>query len=296
MPWKDFKFEFYKIKEYDTAKIIIPDGIGFSYMGSGCATGFFPGFWSARSKAQSSPKQLFENDAYLSEMIRGIILKGRFPSKKALLNALRHFKGNKVISSFMPCMAKAIYQKYATPTSRVIDFCGGYGGRMLGAAASPNVSSYTAIEPCSSSFQGLSNLARELATIGVDKPLAVANQDAVTALKQFEDKEFDFCFTSPPYFNAEEYDDAQSQSRVRFPYYGSWLEGFLFPSITEACRVSKRVVINIANTGSYPIADELRRWASERKILVEEGKLWYPKRGGGKKYEPLFVMEDAPPS
>ena len=49
-------------------------------------------------------------------------------------------------------------------------------------------------------------------------------------MSQFSDKSFDFCFTSPPYFNAEEYSNEEVQSYKKYSTYGEWFDNFLIKS------------------------------------------------------------------
>ena len=82
-----------------------------------------------------SPKEVFDNKEFLSDIIRKIIIQGYFPSKEKILKALQRYRGNKQVSGFMPSVAKSIYHKYCGEGSRVFDFCAGYGGRLFGAVA-----------------------------------------------------------------------------------------------------------------------------------------------------------------
>ena len=91
-------------------------------------------------------------------------------------------------------MAKAIYDTYCQPNAKVLDPCGGYGGRLLGAMSSGNVSSYTALEPNFSTYQGLLDLREHLRKERkIAKDVSVLNQLAPDGLKQFSDQSFDLC-------------------------------------------------------------------------------------------------------
>ena len=61
-----------------------------------------------------------------------------------------------------------------------------------------------------------------------------------------------------------------------------------------AAPLVKKVVINIANTSSCHIADDVRNWIrTSGKVLIEESKLLSPKLGGNdgdKRSEPLFIF------
>ena len=120
----------------------------------------------------------------------------------------------------------------------------------------------------------------------------MSNQDSVIGMKQFHDNAFDFCFTSPPYFDAEKYEENSSQSSQAYYKYGDWFENWLLPAINEAQRISKKTAINIANTGAYHIADDLRRYFEQNDIQWQEDQIRYPSRFGGKfRFEPIFIIE-----
>lgn len=51
---------------------------------------------------------------------------------------------------------------------------------------------------------------------------------------------FDLYFTSPPYFNTEQYSDDESQSYKKFPTYKGWIDGFYRQTIYNACDVLKK--------------------------------------------------------
>ena len=285
---KDMK----KALEFNS-ELLLDDGlIKFCKHGSQFVLSHFVNFWSARSKGKMSPREVFENDSYLSEIIRSLLLEGRPPRGKVVLSKLRYYRGNKSVSLFMPCMAKAIYDKYVPEGGRVFDFCGGYGGRMFGAMASKKVVSYTATEANPESCTGLNSLSRALSKEGIRKETVILNCDSIEGMRRFSDKSFDFCFTSVPYFDAEEYSDDVLQSSRRYPEFGQWVQGYLFPSLVEAARISKVVAINVADTGPYKIVEALTCRAKDYGLCIkEEMKLAYPRYGGGKKYEPLLFVQ-----
>jgi len=251
----------------------------------------FSNFWDARSKGNISPRSVFENRRYLSEIIRKILLDGKDSSPSNLLRQLRRYRGNKAVSAFMPAMAKMIYERYSPKKAKVLDFCGGYGGRMLGASSSTKVSEYLALEPNFDTYLGLLQLKGALKAFSDTKcKIDVLNRPSPVGMESFDDNRFDFCFTSVPYFDAEEYSDDDTQSWVRYSdSYDVWFEKFLLASIREALRVSKMVAINVSNTGGYMISDDLRKVLPDICTLLVEDKLEYPNYGR-QKYEELFVL------
>jgi 16S rRNA G966 N2-methylase RsmD len=280
-----------KILEFEVSKISDENAIRFSHVGSKFIASFFPNFWEAKAKGSLSPKEMFNDDSFLFEIIRDILSEGAFPKSRHVLSKLRLYRHNKSVSLFMPCVAKAVYCRLAPAGSKVLDFCGGYGGRLMGALACPNVISYTGIDANKQSCEGLNHLYWHMhRREGVDKEVTITHGDSIESMKRFSDDAFDFCFTSPPYFNAEKYEEGEGQSSSQYQEYGSWLTDYLFVAVREACRISKVVAINVANTGAYPIADDLRKWIGTEMRLASEMKLVSPRLGGGKREEPLFVL------
>ena len=276
---------------YNVEKLIANGHINFIHLGNRFLMSHFPNFWKAKAKGSMSPKEVFENKSYLSEIMRSIIIEGNFPNEDRILRKLRRYRGNKQVSGFMPLVAKAIYHKHCEEGTKIFDFCGGYGGRLFGALACDKIKSYTATEVNFESFCGLNDLYRTLRVhADIDKEVNLFNQDSILGMKQFSDQSFDFCFTSPPYYSTEEYSQEDNQSFKTYSTYGDWFEGFLLGSINEARRICKKVAINIDNSGGYKLADDLRNWLNSERIEFIEDKIRYPQYGGNWKFEPIFVF------
>jgi 16S rRNA G966 N2-methylase RsmD len=272
--------------------LIKDDFISFSNVGNRFLMAHFPNYWDAKAKGNKSPREIFENKKYLSEIIRKIITNGTFPNKKEILKSLKRYRGNKAASGFMPCVAKSIYHKYCDKNSKVIDFCAGYGGRLFGAFACEKVFSYTGIEINFKTYYGLHDLYKTLREkSGESKEMSLLNQDSIIGMKQFKDNTFDFCFTSPPYFDAEEYEDSQLQSSQKYDTYGEWFEEYLIKCVQEATRISRKVAIDIANTGGYQIADDLERWLNKNNYNFSQDQIRMPRYDGKFRFEPIFVIE-----
>ena len=286
--WEDHMSSVFKI---NPENLLNKNYISFSNLGNKFLMSHFPNFWKASAKGGQSPKEVFENKEYLSDIIRKIIIDGYFPSKEKILRALQRYRGNKQVSGFMPCVAKSIYHKYCDEGSRVFDFCAGYGGRLFGAIACDKVKSYTCSEINFDTYSNLHDLYRTLRLHGeIEKEVSIFNQDSILAMKQFADKSFDFCFTSPPYFNAEIYSDDSSQSCNKYRGYSEWFYEFLIKAVQEAMRISEKVGVNIANVGGYRIADDLEKYLKRKNVPYIIDRIRMPQYGGNYRYEPIFVF------
>tara|TARA_Y100000310_G_scaffold319966_1_gene375869 strand:- start:4390 stop:6480 length:2091 start_codon:yes stop_codon:yes gene_type:complete len=287
----DWEKHMMSVINHNPDNIIKDDYISFNNLGNKFLMSHFPNYWEAKAKGNLSPKQVFENREYLSDIIRKIIVSGYFPTEKKIAKALKRYRGNKSLSGFMPCVAKAIYHKYCDENAKVFDFCAGYGGRLFGAMSCEKVLSYSGIEVNFNTYTGLNELYRTLRLhADIKKEMNVFNQDSILGMEQFSDKAFDFCFTSPPYFDAEVYEENNSQSFNKYNKYSDWFNLYLISAVKEARRISKKVAINIANTGGYEIANDFRRWLSAENIDFIEDRLREPQYGGGGRFEPLFVF------
>ena len=74
-------------------------------------------------------------------------------------------------------------------------------------------------------------------------------------------------FTSPPYFDLEQYSTNALQSNVAYPTVDMWLDKFLIPSMLHAFNALKSgghvvVVLNDPSKAAYPI--------SERPVYVKK--------------------------
>ena len=276
----------------DTKDFIDNDVFVFSKIGHKFCSSHFPDFFTARAKGKKSPLEVFENRRYLSEIIRELLVSGKTPLPHRVLSMTKSYRGNKAVSSFMPVVAKSIYDKYCRYESKVLDFCSGYGARLAGAMASKKVKAYHGIEPDKGSYKGLLSLKHSFNKyLNISKDVTIKRQRSTLGTSTYEDDFFDLCFTSVPYFDAEEYSEDPVQSYIQYPKYGEWFQSFLIESVKEALRVSKLVLINVNNTGAYAIADHFREWLKENELYSGEDRLELPKYGGGKKYEPIFVIK-----
>ena len=118
---------------------------------------------------------------------------------------------------------RELLERYGAQGATVLDPCGGWGGRLLGAVA-VGAARYIACEPCVPTHAALCAMAAQVAATATG-----ATPGTVCELHRlgFEDLALppcsvDVALTSPPYFNLELYDDAPSQSHVRYATPAQW--------------------------------------------------------------------------
>ena len=105
------------------------------------------------------------------------------------------------INIFRPIFAMEIYEKYKS--ERVLDFCAGWGGRLVGACAL-NLKKYIGIDINSSLKEPYANL-KEFMKETSSTEIEMIFDDALNVA--YEKLEYDIAFTSPPYYFLEKYEN-----------------------------------------------------------------------------------------
>lgn len=150
-------------------------------------------------------------------------------------------------TSFKPSLMVAFAALF--PSKRVLDISSGWGDRLIGAIASPEVEYYLGSDPNAELHDGYKEIVKFFGAS--DDSYKVFNGKFQDVDLSQEDP-FDLVFTSPPYFNLEEYargtDVEQKQSHIEFSNVDAWVDGFLMPCLKKAfgaLRVGGHMIINI---------------------------------------------------
>lgn len=158
--------------------------------------------------------------------------------------------GYKLATTFMPTYAKSIYEYFRAEC--VLDPCAGWGDRMLGAVVSKCVKKYVGFDPNYALIPGYKEIMRrfgheEKTRETVDSVFSFAETQTHVAFNNdfeiyaepyeqgvlaFPPNSFDFAFTSPPYFDYEDYTPSN-------PKYKDWFREFYTPLFKQTCRVLK---------------------------------------------------------
>ena len=235
--------EFEKLKNFDYNTMFEDNIFKQSMHGLGLAWSYFPHAFNVRSNDKITPYEAFMDDLIFMKVIRKRLKMGTYISDSGIRKMLKIYTGVQGVSNFRPTAAAAIYSKYAK-SGVVWDMSSGWGGRLLGAITA-GVKIYIGTEPSSETFDGLTRLA-------IDFGAPISTQLYRLGSEDFKPdrNSLDLCFTSPPYFNLEEYADEETQSYVKFDNKESWVEGFLRPTF-ENChyglKPNKFMLINIAD-------------------------------------------------
>jgi hypothetical protein len=280
---------FDKMVLFDTNTLILEDNKLKQVMhGLNLVNYYMPHMWHTKSHSFRAPIECFNNDELLMKAIRKRTKMGSNMSDAGMRKSLSWTHGTHRVSNFRPTIAKYIYDNYSGD-GNVLDFSSGYGGRLLGAMTSKRVKKYTGVDPCKETYTQL----LELAKMG-NKYVELHNEP-------FEDvklnEKYDLSFSSPPYFNTEEYDYDKTQSFIRYDTKDKWRDNFLKVIIEKNYNLIKDngyFIINAASVKTYPeLADDVLKISKDVGFkLIKEYKMALSSlMKSGFKYEPIFVFK-----
>lgn len=261
--------------------------------GMGALWGYFPHFSHVKVSGKSLHDKL-SNSETLERIVRKTAAycvrhEGGRVSKNRVLQSIKAYDGHHV-SNFRPVAARDIYLKFGGTEPVVFDPCAGWGGRLLGAVAS-GASAYIGVDASHKTVSGLRDMASDLGAETVLLHSAIEDMDI--------DPEFsDVAFTSPPYFDAEQYSDDPEQSWVRYKTYPEWASGFLVSLVGQMKRAvvkGGRVIINIQDVKGLPLCRDTIS-AAKHVGLIHEDTYHYilsSIAGRREKTEPVFIFRNA---
>lgn len=164
-------------------------------------------------------------------------------------------QGYQRVHEFQPYLAQRIYKKYCTNGSKILNPCAGWGGRLLGIASCLFKDiEYVETDPSTKTYNGLVKLKQFLRLGDNYKQYNLPFEDL-----EVKKNYFDFVFTSPPYFDTEQYADEETQSYKRNETYDAWKENFLFVMIDKIIYCMKTDAVCMLNVGNkrYHIAEDI---------------------------------------
>jgi len=221
------------------------------------ANSYHPQMWSVRGYGRKrSPVEYFEDDPFLARMLERA---PRFWPNRSCWNAqcirsLFRIAAPGRVANFRPMVAAGVIRQFCPPGGLVVDFCSGYGGRLLAAIACGV--SYIGIDASGEQIGGCRRMADHLQEL-IDHSVVLSQGCATEVLDHVELRSANLVFTSPPYFDKERYGDSELQSYLRFSSYRDWLNGFLEPAIHRSFAVLKpggNLVLNVADTRRFQLA------------------------------------------
>lgn len=137
----------------------------------------------------------------------------------------------KIATTFMPMYAKSIYEYFGAKS--VLDPCSGWGDRMCGSLASTCVKRYVGFDPNRNLVPGYKKIQADFGNrVLVDDPkhyhvkfdggYEIYSIPFELGEKRLGEERFEFAFTSPPFFDYEDYSEDN-------PVYTNWYKEFYEP-------------------------------------------------------------------
>ena len=165
---------------------------------------------------------------------------------------------------------RELLDDYTNPGDLYYDPCCGWGMRML-VSAEKGVK-YIGNDVNMDLIAKLNEFGKDINTIK-DFKYAIIPQGSEIFLPHLENK-VDFIFTSPPYFNLEQYGGEQLTKKLD---YAEWLRNFIVPLLQNCKRYIKEdkyILINIKDITGYPIYTDTKKLGMALGLeLVQERDL-----------------------
>jgi SAM-dependent methyltransferase len=292
--------EYKKLERVDSSRLIHRSQIKYSPVGLRLANSFHPQIWHTKLYGHTqAPVDHFNNDETLRKLLARAA--GLYPndccwSGRVVRAILRiHCSGR--VANFRPTASKLVIERFSADNARILDFCSGFGGRMLGAITLKRW--YTGIDASAQQVSGLRKLHTAIKKFSQGSA-EIYHGSAEEIMPAMKAASFDLIFTSPPYFNLEKYSGSKAkQSYIRYPYYADWKENFLERTIEESHRLLKPngyFIVNVADTKRHPLANDFEGITSKlfrlhaRYSLNMSSRPVHKKRGVAYKSEPVYVF------
>jgi hypothetical protein len=194
---------------------------------------------SSRTRKQSdSPLDAWNHvDGYAANMYARAIGCECESISPSLMREILYKHGFDECSQFKPTLAKSIILMLGG--ERILDFCAGWGDRLLGAASVPSCAEYLGFDPNTNLKDGYDEIIVATNKLRGDASSGWAPFVARIIYEAFEtatvvDGYFNLVLTSPPYFDFEHYSRNVGQSTLKYPRFEDWMACFLLKSIFKA--------------------------------------------------------------
>jgi len=267
---KKLEKEFFGLRK---AQYMIPSTEDIHYRKNGLAFAdhFHEHLFGLNRKNKMSPISLFSDSKLLQECLWMNKAQNGMLTLSGLHSAICSNVKSPRLNNFPPLVARDLYNYYCCDGDSALDPCAGFSGRLIGAAASKRKISYTGCEPSMKTYMGLVKTQQFLRTVDTFFCSRVLNGALEDELVMLRDESFDFSFTSPPYFDIEEYSLDENQSYIRYNSYDKWRDGFLTSMIENTYRLLKPNKYFLINIGfnNYDIPSDVENIASSVGFSVE---------------------------
>lgn len=286
----------------NTKSVLLPnDELQQNSVGVELPNAFHPGMESVEYSSGNlkSPLATYKDDDSFLDSIKRWLDLDKSPHPAGIRRILRTRNGTRGVTNFKPAISKYIYETYCPVNGQALDPCAGFSGRLTGAIASKKNIYYTGIDPEPKTASGNMECAsffKPHYDFGFSFHLGCAEEEMTKMQSEF----YNLVFTSPPYFNVENYSNSITQSHNKFDSYQSWKSNFLNTIILESKRVLKSngyLIINTKNYNKFYIADDVVAFA--KKIGFKLNKTYKMRLANNEfnrskstfHHEPIFVFK-----
>ncbi len=217
---------------------------------------FFPHRYKVRCSGHRTVDEVFSRSSYLNKVVAMQIESGDAVNPSNIRNAICAY-GAKVPGQFSPLLAKSIIEEFCPKGGVIYDPCSGWGGRMCGAFAAG--AKYVGNDVSPITVEGLQKLSSFL---GSSFPIYCRRAEEFVP-----DIEADLCFTSPPYFDLEEYVGGD-QSHLLYKTYSEWETHFLHKMLDNCLALTKKRGFLVINVGTERIKASVEAWVKNNSVLL----------------------------
>jgi len=137
------------------------------------------------------------------------------------------YSQTKLCNNFRISVALSILQIFHA--KKWLDISAGWGDRLI-AAIAYNVDRYVSVDPNPCLFKGYKQIIDTLASNKQKYTIIQGGFEQVT----LPDEKFDLVFSSPPFFDLEDYSNSQDDSLHKYKQKDEWYNKFLIPSLDKA--------------------------------------------------------------
>lgn len=236
-----------------------------------------------------TPDKFFEQKKYA--LIEKMINQGLEINPINLRNEI--YLSTMECSTHNPLIIKHFIKMFAA--RKVLDFSSGWGDRLIGALLS-DIDLYVGVDPNACLHPGYQ------AMIKLFNPLC-PNPKAkfIMNLAPFQDYEFkdetdtlfDLVYTSPPYFDYEDYTSSKTQSMHQYNSENGWLENFLYVAVdkvTAKLRMGGHMVLYISQEYGKTYVEKLLARCKLQSNLYYLGNM-FKADVTLKKMHPIYIFE-----
>ena len=181
------------------------------------------------------------------------------------------FESTKLCNNFRISIAYTIFGMFGA--KRILDPTAGWGDRLCAAIANDS-ELYVGIDTNTDLFPCYTKMIKKLCSKEKRKNYIMINDGIETAKLPVND--FDLVFTSPPFFDLEEYSKSSKDSMVAHPTADRWYNDFLLVLLKKAYDhliVGGRLVLYVAESTDTSYIKRMEKYMSQ--LMKYEGSIYY---------------------